>query len=203
MSIPALLQELSIPLAYASGALRGGRGMGFVRQLAFLKKMFIGASDWRELQRVPRFHGWCGFVAGSDQQDSRSSAGMKLISISSPVWFVKSSGKSRLAARTNQPGCPLRTVRRLSARPDAGRDSHRRPLAGNLALQGGEDINPKQWKDIAMKGWRTLAFNLLIAVGGVIVTFDWGSVLPAEYVGLAAIVVDSSVLAYEPSPRRR
>jgi hypothetical protein len=40
-----------------------------------------------------------------------------------------------------------------------------------------------------MKGWRTLAFNLLIAVGGVIVTFDWGSVLPAEYVGPAAIVV--------------
>lgn len=40
-----------------------------------------------------------------------------------------------------------------------------------------------------MKGWRTLAFNIALAVGGVLVTFDWGSVLPAQYVGLAAIAV--------------
>lgn len=39
------------------------------------------------------------------------------------------------------------------------------------------------------KGFRTLAFNLLIAIGGVIITFDWGSVLPAEYVGPATIVI--------------
>lgn len=40
-----------------------------------------------------------------------------------------------------------------------------------------------------MKGWRTLVFNLLIAIGGVVVTFDWGTVLPAEYVGPAAIAI--------------
>ena len=40
-----------------------------------------------------------------------------------------------------------------------------------------------------MKGWRTLAFNAALALAGVVVAFDWGSVLPAQYVGIAAVVV--------------
>jgi len=32
-----------------------------------------------------------------------------------------------------------------------------------------------------MKGWRTLLVNLGIAVGGVIVAFNWGDALPAKY----------------------
>ncbi len=40
-----------------------------------------------------------------------------------------------------------------------------------------------------MKGYRTLAFNLLVAAGGVIVAFDWSSVLPPQYVGYAAIAI--------------
>lgn len=40
-----------------------------------------------------------------------------------------------------------------------------------------------------MKGWRMLGFNTLIALGGVLVAFDWSSVLPAQYVGISAIAV--------------
>ncbi len=40
-----------------------------------------------------------------------------------------------------------------------------------------------------MKGYRTLAFNLIVATCGVIVAFDWSSVLPPQYVGYAAIAI--------------
>jgi hypothetical protein len=40
-----------------------------------------------------------------------------------------------------------------------------------------------------MKGWRTLAVNLAIAVAGVIVAYNWGDVLPPKYSLLATTVV--------------
>lgn len=34
-----------------------------------------------------------------------------------------------------------------------------------------------------MKGWRTLGFNIVVAVGGVLVAFDWVTVVPNQYLG--------------------
>jgi hypothetical protein len=40
-----------------------------------------------------------------------------------------------------------------------------------------------------MKGYRTLIFSLAVAVVGVLQTFDWASVVPAEHAGAALTIV--------------
>ena len=48
-----------------------------------------------------------------------------------------------------------------------------------------------------MKGWRTLGFALLVAVGGVVQTFNWASVIPQDktWSGLAMVAVAAVVAA--------
>lgn len=40
-----------------------------------------------------------------------------------------------------------------------------------------------------MKGWRTLIFNGAVAILGIVVTFDWSTVIPPEYMGITLIIV--------------
>jgi len=40
-----------------------------------------------------------------------------------------------------------------------------------------------------MKGFRTLAFSLALAVVGVLQTADWATIVPAEQAGLALTIV--------------
>jgi hypothetical protein len=40
-----------------------------------------------------------------------------------------------------------------------------------------------------MKGYRTLLFSLGVAIVGVLQSFDWASVIPAEQAGVALTVV--------------
>jgi hypothetical protein len=49
-----------------------------------------------------------------------------------------------------------------------------------------------------MKGYRTLIFSLAVAVIGVLQTFDWTTVVPADKAGIAltAIGVASAVLRF-------
>lgn len=48
-----------------------------------------------------------------------------------------------------------------------------------------------------MKGWRTLGFALLVAVGGVVQTFNWASVIPQDktWSGLAMLAVAAAIAA--------
>jgi hypothetical protein len=46
-----------------------------------------------------------------------------------------------------------------------------------------------QQQEARVKGWRTLLFNAAGAVLGVLIAFDWDTVLPAKYVGAGAIIV--------------
>lgn len=49
-----------------------------------------------------------------------------------------------------------------------------------------------------MKGFRTLAFSLAVAIVGVLQTADWATIIPAEHAGLALTVVGvaSAVLRF-------
>ena len=49
-----------------------------------------------------------------------------------------------------------------------------------------------------MKGFRTLAFSLAIAVVGVLQTADWATIIPPEQAGLALTIVGvaSAVLRF-------
>jgi len=42
---------------------------------------------------------------------------------------------------------------------------------------------------MVMKGWRTLAFNVAVAIAGVVVAFNWGDVLSPKYTLLVTTVV--------------
>lgn len=48
-----------------------------------------------------------------------------------------------------------------------------------------------------MKGWKTLAFALVVAIGGVVQTFDWTSVIPQDqtWSGMAMIGVGAVIAA--------
>lgn len=48
-----------------------------------------------------------------------------------------------------------------------------------------------------MKGWKTLAFAVALAVGGVVQTFDWASVIPQNktWSGVAMLGVGAVVAA--------
>lgn len=40
-----------------------------------------------------------------------------------------------------------------------------------------------------LKGWRTVGFNVGVAVLGILATADWGTLIPLQYAGGAAIAV--------------
>jgi hypothetical protein len=48
-----------------------------------------------------------------------------------------------------------------------------------------------------MKGWKTLGFAVLLAVGGVVQTFDWATVIPQDktWSGIAMLAVGGVVAA--------
>jgi hypothetical protein len=48
-----------------------------------------------------------------------------------------------------------------------------------------------------MKGWRTLGFALLLAVGGVVQTFDWATVIPQNqtWSGIVMLAIGGAIAA--------
>ncbi len=48
-----------------------------------------------------------------------------------------------------------------------------------------------------MKGWKTLTFALVLAVGGVLQTFDWATIVPQDqtWSGVAMLAVGAVVAA--------
>ena len=46
-----------------------------------------------------------------------------------------------------------------------------------------------------MKGWKTLGFSLFIAIGGVLQTFNWATVVPQnqKWSGIAMLVIAGCV----------
>lgn len=48
-----------------------------------------------------------------------------------------------------------------------------------------------------MKGWKTLAFALILAIGGVFQTFDWATVVPQDktWSGLVMLAIGGAVAA--------
>lgn len=40
-----------------------------------------------------------------------------------------------------------------------------------------------------MKGWRTLLFAAIVAVLGAVETFDWATVIPQQFVGIALMAI--------------
>lgn len=40
-----------------------------------------------------------------------------------------------------------------------------------------------------MRGWRTMLFAILLAVGGVLEAADWASIVPKEHVGSVVLVI--------------
>lgn len=60
------------------------------------------------------------------------------------------------------------------------------------------DKPPTPQETKSMKGWRTLAVNLFVAIAGVLVAFDWTGSLPSQYAGIAlvGVAVLNSILRY-------
>ena len=46
-----------------------------------------------------------------------------------------------------------------------------------------------------MKGYRTLALSLAVAIVGVLQTFDWATVIPGQYAGPALLIIGAASAA--------
>ena len=48
-----------------------------------------------------------------------------------------------------------------------------------------------------MKGWKTLIFAIAVAIGGVLQTFDWATVIPQDktWSGIAMVAVGAAIAA--------
>lgn len=52
--------------------------------------------------------------------------------------------------------------------------------------KAGQSSSHNQRKESTMKGWRTIAINCAVAVGGVLAAVTWSDHVPTEYAGIVA-----------------
>ena len=61
----------------------------------------------------------------------------------------------------------------------------------------GITAHPVQFQEANLKGYKTLAFALAIAIGGVLQTFNWATIIPQDqtWSGLAMLAIGAVVAA--------